>query len=429
MTIPFSTDELWVIATCAVCACACAIPGIFLILSRSSLLGDAISHAALPGIAAAFLISGSREPIWMILGALIAGLLTAVCSSFIHRSSIIKPDASLGIVFTSFFSIGVILISIGARHVDLDPSCVLYGLAEFIPFDTTRILSVEVPRSFVWLSTTLLINSILAALFWKELTITTFDPDLARALGYHPARVHYGLLACVTITVVASFEAVGSILVVSMLIAPAATAFLLSTSLPAIALISVTLGALSAVGGYVGALALNTSVAGMMTVVGGALFLAAVVFSPSQGLLSRYVVATRLRYRVVRDDILGLLFRWHEVADARSSPPLTGRDIYAAISNSLLTRLALRSLKQNRDILESTDGTLRLSERGLVEARALIRSHRLWEAYLAKHLGLPLDHLHDPSERTEHFIGRALAREIADDLEIESDPHGRTIPK
>ncbi len=428
MNVNFSTDELWVIATAAVCAIACAIPGVFLMLKRASLLGDAVSHAILPGLAIAFIVSGSRNPIIMMLGALAAGILTASFSTWLRSIRVIKQDAALGIVFTSFFALGVILISWAARQVDLDPGCVLYGLVEFSPFDTVRIFSLDLPRSFVVLSIIALVNAALVALFFKELTISTFDHQLASTLGFNPRLLDYALMVMVTITAVASFEAVGSILVVSMLITPAAAAYLLSTRLSHIILLAVLIGASSAVGGYAGALSLNTSVAGMMSVVAAVLFVAALLFSPTDGVIKNRMNSLMLRYRIYRDDILGMLYRWHEVVGRDRRNPLASTDIVSALGTSPLVRLALLSLRRNGEIVTSNAGALHLSERGMVEAAALVRSHRLWEAYLAKHLGLPKDHLHEPSERTEHFIGRALARELQEDLSTSKDPHGRSIP-
>lgn len=423
-----STDELWVIATCAVCAAACAIPGVFLVLSRSSLLADGISHSALAGVGVAFLVTGTRAPLAMLAGAFVAGLCTAWLSTTITRVSVIKPDAALGVVFTLLFSIGVIIITLVAREVDIDPSCVLYGLPEFIPFDTLELFGVSVPRSFVWLAGLLIVNASLCVIFWKELTLSTFDPLLAKALGFRPAWVHYALLACVTVTIVLSFEALGSILVVAMLIAPAAAAYLIHTRLALIVVTAVTLGVVSALVGYIGALMIDSSVAGMMSVVAGTLCAVAGLCAPQRGIIPAAWSRKALQCRIVRDDILGLLFRWHEVASLRDVPPLTKREILEALRHPVLVRYALRSLRRRGETVHGYDGSLRLSERGLVEARALVRSHRLWEAYLAKHLALPADHLHAPSERAEHFIGRALAREIAQEVETKRDPHGREIP-
>jgi manganese/zinc/iron transport system permease protein len=431
-------DELWVIATCAVCAAACALPGVFLVLSRSSLLADGISHSALAGVGVVFLITQTRAPLAMVAGALIAGILTAWLSSAISRASVIKSDAALGMVFTTLFAIGVIIVTVAAREVDLDPGCILYGVPEFIAFDTINIAGLDVPRAFVWLSGLLLLNTTLCCTFWKELRLAIFDPLLAHSLGFHPSRIHYGLLVCITITVVLSFEALGSILVVTMLVAPAAAAHLWSDRLFAVVIIAVLLGVVSALGGYAGALALNSSLAGVMSVVAGVLFILAALLAPQRGLVPTLISRAELRYRIVRDDILGLLFRWHEMAaqlpTEKSSPTqraatlLTARQIGQAITPWWVALLALRSLRARGDIISSSGGGLRLSERGLVEARAVVRSHRLWEAYLAKHLSLPADHLHAPSERAEHFIGRALAREIAEDVESKKDPHGKVIP-
>jgi manganese/zinc/iron transport system permease protein len=407
---------------------ACAIPGVFLMLTRSSLLADGISHSSLAGIAVAFLLSGSRDPLIMVVGALIAGLCTAAATSAIHRSSVLKSDSSLGIVFTTLFAVGVIIIHIVARRIDLDPGCVLYGLAEFIPFDTVQLGAYHIPRSFLWLGGLALCNALLCILFWKELSLFSFDPLLAQTLGFRPRHIHYALLLVVTVTIVLSFESLGSILVVTMLVGPAATAYLLSYRLSTVMALSVIIAIAATFIGYLGALSFNTSVAGMMSVSAGLLFVFAALFSPSQGALHAALARTQLAYRTVRDDILGMLYRWHEVSIRQQAEPLTPLVVHRAMTSPILARFAIRSLLRSGEIVLARDGTIRLSERGMVEARAIVRSHRLWEAYLAKHLNLPLDHLHASSERTEHFIGRALARDLAQDLETLEDPHGKSIP-
>lgn len=423
-----TTDELWVVATACVCAAACAIPGTFLMFKRAALLGDAISHAILPGLAGAFLLTGSRDPFAMMIGALFAGIIASLLSSALASRPLIKADSALGMVFTSLFALGVLLITLAARNVDLDPGCVLYGLIELTPFDTITLLGVTIPRSFALLSLMLLVNIALTWLFFKEITLSIFDPGLATTLGFAPQRIYYGIVIMTTLTVIPAFEAVGSILVIAMLIIPGAVAYLLADRLSLVLFLSIIVAVLTALTGFWGAFMLNTSVAGMMSVAGGAIFTLAFIAAPQHGLLSKALRRLSLRVRIIQDDILGMLFRWHEVVGKQHSNPLNAQNIYRALGRTSLVRFALRSLLRRGYLVTSRDGSLKLSERGIIEAGALVRSHRLWEAYLAKHLGLPLDHLHEPSERTEHFIGRALAREIEEDVGISKDPHGRSIP-
>jgi manganese/zinc/iron transport system permease protein len=395
-------------------------------------MGDAISHSVLPGIALAFLVSGSRNLSAMLVGAFAAGLLSVAISALVERSRRAHTDAAIGMTYTSFFAVGVLLLSLGARNVDIDPSCVLYGLVEFAPLDTIRIGSIagdyELPRSFVILSAVFLLNLMYVTLFYKELQISTFDPILARSLGFNTTAIHYSLLTVVTVTIVAAFEAVGSILVITMLIAPAATGQLLAHRIPTLIVTALTTATLAAVAGTIGATVLDTSVAGMMSVSAGALFFSALFFAPRGGIIARAVQRGGLQVQIAQEDILGLLYRWQETQGTSSSErKATKQLILDAFSHNYTIKIAL-VFARLRGHIACRDGSLYLTDSGLVEATALIRSHRLWESYLAKHLGLPADHLHDPSERAEHFIGPALTRELEKELRISQDPHGKKIP-
>lgn len=283
-------EDLWTVGTAVLCSVACAVIGCFLVLRRMSLLGDAISHAILPGLALAFIVTNSREPLPMLGGAMVVGVLTAVLSSGLNRWGKVPEDASMGVVFTTLFALGVILITLVASDVDLDPGCVLYGLIEFVPFDTVSIAGTQVPRAFLWLGASLLVNVTLITVFFKELKIVCFDPHLATSMGISATLVHYGLMTSVAATSVASFEAVGSILVIAMLVAPGATAHLLTDRLSRMLWWSAGLAALSAVAGYVLAVRFNTSVAGMIATVSLGVFVLAAVASPRYGVVARMLV-------------------------------------------------------------------------------------------------------------------------------------------
>ncbi|MBX9852231.1 MAG: metal ABC transporter permease [Cytophagaceae bacterium] len=258
-------------------AVTCGLLGCFLILRKMAMVGDAISHAVLPGIVFAFLLSGgSREPLTMLLGAGALGLVTTLMIEFFHKKGKLQTDASIGVSFTSLFAIGVILISLKAGQVDLDQECVLYGDIAYIPFD----------KQLIWTMLAVLICVVLFIwIGYKELFITTFDPSYAAVIGVSVSLWHYLLMGMVSLTTVASFEAVGAILVVTFLIAPPATAYLLTDKFKTMLWISVATGIIAAIGGYWLAWFLNGSVAGAMSTVAGIEFLLAFLFSPLQGLL------------------------------------------------------------------------------------------------------------------------------------------------
>lgn len=280
----WTSIDFWIVATGALCAMACALPGCFLVLRRMSMMGDAISHAVLPGLAIAFLVTGQRASMPMFLGAVAAGLLTALFTQWIHRSARVDEGAAMGVVFTTLFAIGLVIIVKAADHVDLDPGCVLYGAIELTPLDTVKLLGMEVPRAALVNGGVLLANILIVAVFYKELRLACFDPGLAATLGFSPGFLHYLLMSMVAVTTVAAFESVGSIIVIAMLIVPAATAQLLTRRLFPMLLTSVALAASAAMLGHAGAVWLPslaglppTSTAGTMAFASGVLFLSAML--------------------------------------------------------------------------------------------------------------------------------------------------------
>jgi manganese/zinc/iron transport system permease protein len=259
----------WTIVIGAASAAACSLVGCYLVLRRLSLLGDAISHAVLPGLVAAFLVTGRLGGVPAVVGALAVGVLTSVLADLVHRRTGVPEDAGLGVVFTSLFALGVVLLGL-AGGADLDPGCVLYGLIELAPIDRVPLFGVEVPRTLLTLGPVLLLTGALLGLFWKEVQLTAFDPAHATASGMPAGLVHHGMLALTAGVVVASFEAVGSILVVAMLIVPPVTAGLVTRRLHHMIAVAVLFAVTAAAGGTVLATWWNTSVAGMMAVVAGA---------------------------------------------------------------------------------------------------------------------------------------------------------------
>lgn len=287
-------DAAWIMLAGALAAGSCGIVGCFLVLRRMAMLGDAISHAVLPGIALAFLITSSRDPVPMLIGAGVLGLVTAGLTDWLHRTGRVQQDAAIGVTFTWLFAIGVILISAFAGQVDLDQECVLYGEIAYVPLDQWlrpdgRAMG---PRAIWVLGSVFAANVVWVSITWKELRLCAFDPELAAALGLPVAGMHIALMAATSLTTVAAFESVGAILVVAMLVGPAATAFLLTDRLARMVPLAVVVGTLASVLGYLMARALDASIAGCMALAIGVLFALAALFSPRHGVVVR---AWRLR--------------------------------------------------------------------------------------------------------------------------------------
>lgn len=429
-------------------AISCALLGNFLILRRQSLMGDAVSHAVLPGLAIAFIVTGSRAPIPMLIGAAIAGVLAVLLIEFVTRAGRVEPGAAMGVVFTVLFALGVVLIEHAARHVDLDADCVLQGQPEYLSWwgaprewgaylewSTWRGTFDEgvgahingVPRQVVTLLVTTLAIVAFVSLLFKELRIASFDPALATAQGFNANTLHFVLMIVVAAAVVASFEAVGSILVIAMLICPGATARLLtdrlSTQLWLSAAIAIATGVLGYASGawfapHVFGDAVST--AGSITVVGGLLLLLAIAFSPSHGLLPRLLRRRSLADRILREDLLGALFRAGETGQERVSL----ESLRAVLESSL--RRAVQSA-QSRGLVLVEGSEVVLTDKGRAESSEIVRRHRLWETYLVSEAGIAPDHVHDSAQALEHVLDRREAP-IVPQLDDALDPHGRRIP-
>ncbi|WP_231714478.1 metal ABC transporter permease [Desulfonema ishimotonii] len=435
MMLEWTFLDTWIVITGALSAMACALPGNYLVLRRMSMMGDAISHTVLPGLAIAFLITGSRDSLTMLVGATLVGVLTAYLVQAVFRLSGLDRGATMGVIFTTFFALGLILIRQAADHVDLDPGCVLYGAIELTPLDVREVFGFEIPRAALTSGAALLLNAGFVTLFYKELRISSFDPALATTLGINAGFMHYALMTTVAATTVVAFESVGSILVIAMLIVPAASAWLLTDRLWVMILISLVIGALSAVLGHISAITVptwfgfrDTSTAGMMSVAAGAIFLMSFLFSPRYGLVSRFLGQGMLTLRITRDDLLGFLYRYHELTPA-GADRVSMTDIRAALRQGAWTYLAIWDLRR-RGWAEQIGEGVRLTAEGLDRGRGLIRSHRLWEAYLYNRLGVDAGAVHFSAHQLEHYTDPAMQSELDRETVDSGDiPSHRKIPQ
>lgn len=283
-------NAFWIILTGSLVATCCSLLGCYLILRRMAMVGDAISHAVLPGIVIAFLLTGSRESLPMLIGAGLFGVLTTFIIEFFHRYARVQADASIGVTFTWLFAIGIILLSVFAGQVDLDQDCVLYGEIAYVPLDlwiTDGGLSLG-PNTVWSLGIVTLLVLLFIVVGYKELFLTAFDPAYAAAIGISTSAWYYSLMSAVSLTTVASFESVGAILVVALLVGPPATAYLLTDNFKTMLLLSVVAGVIASVVGYYLAVWVDGSIAGAIATFIGFEFLLALLFSPARGLWRRH---------------------------------------------------------------------------------------------------------------------------------------------
>lgn len=409
-------SEPWAIRaliTCSLIGIMYGVLGCFIVLRNMSLIGDALSHAILPGVFFAFLFFG-YSTIGFFLGSVIAGLLTAVLITWIQQNIKTKNDAAIGIVFTLMFSIGVIGISWlnneGGVHLDLKDFLIgsIMGISNQ---DIILTLSITVYT----------IGSVI--LFYRYLFITTFQPVIASTIGISTKMVHYFLMLLLSFAIVAGLKTVGVILVVALLITPSSTALLLSNKLKYVVIISAFIGFVSAVLGLILSILYNTPPGPAMVLVAASLYFLAALFSPEKGIVLRTLRSYRQRQKIEREDILRQAIK-HSATNPLTIAKLTDR-----------LGLKIGRLKSHLSYL-SKEGvvilgdTISLTAKGKVQAQSLVRAHRLWESYQVEHMGLTEGQIHDEADRLEHHLTDELLDEVDEKLGYpETDPHGSPIPK
>ncbi len=368
------TPEQWdILAIACVTAAACALPGAFLVMRGMAMMSDAISHAILPGIVVAYLIVQDLASPVLVLGAAATGVLTVVLIEGLRHTGLVREDSAIALVFPALFSLGVILVAREAGHVHLDTDSVLLGEIAFAPFERLTLAGADVgPRALAVMSGILLVNVGLVLLFYKELQISTFDSGLAAAFGYRPAAIQYGLTAMVSVTAVGAFEAVGSVLVVALMVAPAAAASLWVQRLPTLLGLSVVFAVASAVIGYLGARAADASIAGSMAVAAGVVFAASHMIAPERGILATWWRRRTLRLDLALETLCVHLWQHQGLPEAQTECRVAHLSEHLRFSDS--EAQALLRLGVRRGLVTVRGDSLELTPAG--EAWVMERSRR-----------------------------------------------------
>jgi len=396
----------------------CSVIGCFIVLRRMSFLADAIAHSMLAGVIAGYLLIkllfGQQDPHLgaMLIGAILAGVATVAMVGFVTRFSRIKQDTAIGIMYTGIFALGAFAISIQAigKHIKVDIYHYIVGSVLSVPNEELWLLAIV--TSFV-LSVVIL--------FYRPLQLTSFDPIMAASIGIPVLAVEYLLTACTSLVVVSGVQIAGVILVVALIITPAATAYLLSDRLDRMIILAVIIGVLGFWSGFALATIFGASPGASVVVMMTLIFLGTLTFAPRYGLLADWIRKSSSIPQEIMEDVLGAVLR----AKGRSVPiteiekNVTTRNIKIRQAISSLSRQAL---------LEVDDGKVRLTDDGRIEANRLVRAHRLWETYLEQ-AGMPEQELHEKAHKLEHISDKATVEYLDDKLGHPiSDPHGSVIP-
>ncbi len=398
-------------ASCLV-GLSCGVLGVFIVLRRMSMIGDALSHSILPGVVFAFLIFGYNAG-GFFLGAVVAGIITALGITWAEHGVKTKGDAAIGIVFTAMFSIGVIGISwlSQSEGVHLDLKDFLFG----------NVLGVS--DEDLWLTLAISLYVIfMVVVFYRALFISTFQPMIAAAMGVPVTFIHYMIMILLSFTVVSALQTVGVILVVALLITPASTALLWTDRLKYVLIISAIFGVASSVLGLGIAIILDSPPGPVMVLVATVFYLLSAVFALRKGLLYKYIRRIKLNRRIYKEDIIKCIFR-----NEKEKPKPADIAQKLNLSEAKVSRYIQGLIRKG--VITQVQPHLELSQAGDIMALKLIRAHRLWETYLVDKLHLSPDQIHDEAENYEHFLSDDLLDEVDELLgSPESDPHGSPIP-
>lgn len=412
----------WVVLGSALLGGAAGGLGAFAFLQRKSLLGDVLAHAALPGVGLAFLIVGTKQFAFLLLGAAVAAWLGALAINAIMRHTKIKQDAALGIVLSTFFGLGIVILTyiqksgVGSQS---GLNVFLFGQAAAMGPDDVKILAV--------VGALLLI--VMGAAFGR-FKLITFDAGFARSAGIRVGWWQFLLTTMIVLAVVIGLQAVGVVLMAALLVIPAASARQWTDRLGLLIVLASVFGIVSGVlGAYFSSLAPRLPTGPFVVVAVSVVFLFSILFAPTRGLVSRWRQHLQNRRKMSDDHILKVLFKacGESGAPANARTPEEIADLWSFTMSEL--RSGLKRLTR-RGLLNKVDGNrFCLTPDGHGAGAAIVRRHRLWEVYLTRYLDLPHDHVHRDAEDMEHIMTPQMEKQLEELLDRpEKDPHDQVIP-
>jgi manganese/zinc/iron transport system permease protein len=396
-------------------AASSALVGCFTFLQKKALVGDAIAHAVLPGLCLGFILSGSKNPLYLVAGAFATGWLSVVGLDAITRYSKLKEDTATGLVLSVFFGIGIFLLTM----VQNSGNAAQAGLNNFLFGKAASLLPEDI--LVFGLIALLMLASVL--LFYKELKLVTFDPAFAQAAGLPVKRLKLLVTTLTVLAVVVGIQAVGVVLMAAMLITPAAAARFWTNRLSVMLLLAAAFGIFSGfIGTWISLLAPAMPTGPWMVVVLSTIAIFSFFMAPGKGIMHR-MLRQRQFSRKIGDE--NLLEDEHPVAES-------GFSLEQLLQQSSLPegqmRQILKRLKR-QGYLQRQKDRYRLTGAGLRRGQRVVKLHRLWEVYLTQYMMLPSDHVHDDADSIEHILTPELEKRLEEKLNYpELDPHQSKIP-
>ncbi|MGL1888071.1 MAG: metal ABC transporter permease [Reichenbachiella sp.] len=402
-------------------AISSALVGCFTFLKKKALVGDAVAHAVLPGVCLAFILTGTKNPIYLVIGAFITGWLSLIIIDFISNQSKIKEDTAIGLVLSVSFGIGILLLTMiqhsgNAAQTGLDSF--LFGKAAALVGDDLIIFSTI---SFVLLFGVLL--------FYKELALISFDVNFAKSIGFPVKRLELVLTTLTVLAVVTGIQAVGVVLMAAMLITPAAAARFWTDKLSIMLVLAAVFGAISGISGaFISYTAPSMPTGPWIVMVISIIALLSFFIAPGKGILSRTVRQNRIKKRILVENILKLFYQLAESDhDFKTSKTIHDLQSKRPIRTGALKKGLM--LLSRQGFLSAHNDSWKLTTEGKNKGRRIVKLHRLWEVYLTKYLGIAPDHVHEDADNIEHILTPELESRLEALLDYPiSDPHSSTIP-
>jgi manganese/zinc/iron transport system permease protein len=396
--------------------------GCYAFLRRQSLLGDALAHAALPGVCLGFLFTSSKEPLPLFLGAMAAGLVGAMAILGIVRWSRLKEDTAIGMVLSVFFGVGIVLLT----YIQKLPLGNQSGLDKFLFGQAATLM----PRDLKLMAVLATVVLCTVMLFYKELKLLCFDREYGASLGYPMRRLEILLTLLLVTVVVVGLQTVGVILIVATLVMPAAAARQWTSRLGPMLLLAAALGGASGAAGAI----LSASVARLPTgpvivLIASAVLVVSLLVAPGRGIVWSWLQQRALVRRILRENLLRDLWKMGEAAGDWILR-VAWAEVQGMRGLSAGEARRVGGWLRGGGLVQVHDDGPSLTAEGELEGRALVRKHRLWELYLTKQLELAADHVHRDADAMEHTLSEDAVEELDEKLGRPSlDPHGQPIPR